>query len=159
MVFERLDHGVDPIERMMLGDRRYFTLARELERFAQILPCPDDGPLHRQAFDDHIEDRNRDGARRDSDKDTSAASTQHRDTLLIGLGRHRRDEYAMRPSRRADDPVDRKLLFRVDHKFGTKLPGERQLFIIDVDRNGFESHGARILECQMTDTADAGYDD
>ena len=156
-MLEPVEDLVDRRQRLQLDIGLDLALGGEGERFGHILARADERTADGDAVRHHVEERNREFARRQPDQDASAALAGHANALLECDERGRRNQNAM--SSAAGLLLHggcRVAGLGVDHEIGAKALGVGELAVIDVDRADEESHGLGILDRQMPEPAGAG---
>src|ERR1700683_2761460 len=95
-MLEAVEDLVDRRERLQLDIRLVLAPGGEGERFGHVLSRADEGTADGDAVRHHIEERNREFARRQPDQDAGATLPRHATSLLECGERGCRNQNAMR---------------------------------------------------------------
>ena len=156
---EAIEDIVDRLQRLVLDGCLYLALGGKGERFFKVQTGSDDRAAKRVAVEDHVEDGDGELARRQTVEDAGAAATQHADGLPEGGQRDGRHQHAMSASDLLLDCGHRILLACIDCDLGSELACQPHFFRSDIDGGNMQSHGLRVLQGNVTETADSGDDD
>src|SRR5580700_1061735 len=128
----------------------------EGEGLGHILARADERTANGYAVRHHIEERNWKFAWRQPDQHASAKLPGHANALLECDERRRGNQNTMSSAAgRLLDSGCRISSLGIDDEIGTQARGVGQLAIVDVDCADEESHGLRILDGQVTQSASA----
>ena len=159
-MLEPVEDLVDRRQRLQLDIGLDLALGGEGERLGHVPARADKRAADGEAVCHHIEQRDRELARRQPDQNACAALAGHANALPERAERGRGDQHAMSAAAgRLFHRGRRVASLGIDHEIRAEALGVRELAVVDVDRTDLEAHDFGILNGQMPQPASAGDDD
>lgn len=150
-----LEDAVDVVERFGPRHGLHLSSSGEVQRLLQIEARTDDRAAHRDPVEHHVEDVEREVARRQAVQGNCPTPTDHAQSLLEGDRRDSRHQYAVSAADLLLQKLGRIMMMCIHRDLGTEGLRERQFDVIDIHGRDIQPHRDRILDGKMPQAADA----